>query len=246
MMNIKKKATRIKAKTSTSDWKGYEHAYGYGMMVMPFSSGHLLGFRVFPQNDFAPYKSLWHCDPDGRWSIFNDGPSLKTTCPRWWGPALKHKSVDPFSLQWTGEKQILIEMASTQIRWQMELSTTPLLNVLNTINAAMPRWKWMYPFMKKMHQEVAKKRLGMGSINFSFQTPSGMSACILPEEIYGAKDAKATYKGNDLGEPTNLGENPTIGKVALPKRPAFMIGHAYARIKDINEYRATKAQFSLN
>lgn len=29
----------------------------------------------------------------GDWSIYGDGPSLNTTCPRWWGKALEHADV---------------------------------------------------------------------------------------------------------------------------------------------------------
>jgi hypothetical protein len=66
----------IEPQVRPSPWAGYEHYRGYAMMVLPFASGHLLGLRVFPQNDFAPYKSVWHRTPAGDWSIYNDGPSL--------------------------------------------------------------------------------------------------------------------------------------------------------------------------
>jgi hypothetical protein len=150
MMDIRKKVERILPGRAKSDWKGYEHYYGYGMMILPFSSGHLLGFRVFPQNDFAPYKSLWRCDPKGNWSIYNDGQSPRATCPRWWGPALKHQSLRGFRLEWVDKNNIRIEMSNPVIVWQIELGAKPLLNVLNTPNAAMPNWKWTYPFQKKV------------------------------------------------------------------------------------------------
>jgi hypothetical protein len=28
--------------------------------------GHLLALRVFPENDFGAYRTLWHRDPAGR------------------------------------------------------------------------------------------------------------------------------------------------------------------------------------
>ena len=56
-------------------------------MGLPFDSGHYLALRVFPENDFSPYKTVWHRDPEGQWSIFVDGPRFDTACPRYYGPA---------------------------------------------------------------------------------------------------------------------------------------------------------------
>jgi hypothetical protein len=48
-----------------SPWNGLEHVRGWGVFGAPFSSGHVLALRVFPQNDFAPYRTLWHRTPEG-------------------------------------------------------------------------------------------------------------------------------------------------------------------------------------
>ena len=47
-MSLAGKLQDLKAEVKFSPWKGYEHFKGYGVMVLPFSSGHLLGLRVFP------------------------------------------------------------------------------------------------------------------------------------------------------------------------------------------------------
>ena len=36
-------------------WPGHEYVRGWGVFGLPFDSGHVLGLRVFPQNDFGPY-----------------------------------------------------------------------------------------------------------------------------------------------------------------------------------------------
>jgi hypothetical protein len=51
---------------------------GLGVFGLPFDSGHVLALRVFPDNDFAPDRTLWHRDPAGRWSIHVDGPRIET------------------------------------------------------------------------------------------------------------------------------------------------------------------------
>ncbi len=60
-MHLAQRLQTLKPKVLPSPWPGYEHVHGYGVMMMPWSSGHLLGLRVFPENDFAikaPYRSL--------------------------------------------------------------------------------------------------------------------------------------------------------------------------------------------
>ena len=57
----------------TAPWPDHEYVKGWGVMGLPLDSGHYLALRVFPENDFSPYKTLWHRDPDGRWSIHVDG-----------------------------------------------------------------------------------------------------------------------------------------------------------------------------
>ncbi len=59
-------------------WPGHEYVKGWGVFGLPFDSGHVLALRVFPENDFAPYTTIWHRDPAGRWAIYVDGPRLDT------------------------------------------------------------------------------------------------------------------------------------------------------------------------
>ncbi|HUZ56448.1 MAG TPA: hypothetical protein VMU94_28480 [Streptosporangiaceae bacterium] len=62
---------------------------------MPFDTGHVLALCVFPENDFSPYRTVWHRDPGGRWSIYVDGPRLDTGCPRYYGPACQYTGHAP-------------------------------------------------------------------------------------------------------------------------------------------------------
>ncbi len=79
-------ATELPALNSSmrqSPLPGFEIIRGYGVASLPFNTGQVLALRVFPQNDFAPYTTVWHLTPDGEWSIFVDGPRLDIACPRY-------------------------------------------------------------------------------------------------------------------------------------------------------------------
>jgi hypothetical protein len=62
-----------------------ERFSGYGIMGMPFRSGHVLGLRRFPASSIGPgYRSVWHRDPAGRWTFYEDQPA-ELACTRYFG-----------------------------------------------------------------------------------------------------------------------------------------------------------------
>jgi hypothetical protein len=209
-------------------------------MVLPFSSGHLLGLRVFPENDFAPYASVWHRTPDGAWSIYNDGLSLETTCPRVWGPALRHAALTRIERTWTGPNELRVEMEAPRLVWTMAMTAPPLLQVMNAVSAALPLWAWRAAPLRRFAEGVAKWFLGLGTLHFSFVAPSGQDAVLVPQQFFFIEASEATWAGQDLGEPVRLAANPTIGGIPLPVRPTFVVGQAHARIKDPDAYQRTR------
>ena len=62
-----------------------ERFTGYGVMGVPFASGHYLALRDFVATSVGPaYRAIWHRDPQGRWTIHTTGaPEL--SCPRYFG-----------------------------------------------------------------------------------------------------------------------------------------------------------------
>lgn len=240
-MNLAAELQSIEPQARDSPWDGHEHARGYGVMVLPFSSGHLLGLRVFPDNTFAPYRSVWHRTPDGAWSIYNDGHSLDTTCPRWWKPALEHAGLTDIELSWTGPNDLRVSMEEPDLEWNMSISASAPVRALNRLNAAQPSWLWRSEWFRSAEAAMARRIFGMGELQFSFETPTGMQAAVMPEQVFFISSSEARFKGEDLGHPVRLKENPTIGDVPLPKRPTFFTGAAYAQIEDANEFRETRA-----
>ncbi|CAN5652347.1 hypothetical protein BH23CHL2_BH23CHL2_30560 [soil metagenome] len=243
-MHLASELQEIQPQMRDSPWAGHEHYHGYGVMVMPFSSGHLLGLRVFPDTDFGPYRSVWHRTPGGDWSIFNDGHSLDTTCPRWWGPVLKHASLTGIDVTWTGPSVLRVTMEEPQLEWTMSISASLPLRAINKLSAKLPSWTWKVSPLVSARESMAKRLLGMGDLRFTFPAPNGSSATVMCEQIYFIESSEAILEGQSLGHPVRLPANPTIGDVALPTRPSFFVGKAYARIDDPDEYRQTREEVS--
>ncbi len=239
-MDLSHKLKGLDPQVCPSPWEGYEHSKGYAVMILPFSSGHLLGLRVFPENDFAPYTSVWHRSPGGDWSIYNDGPSLQTTCPRWWGAALKNAAITRIKVDWVGKNTLKVEMEKPNLEWIITMEAPVWLRLLNKLSMTMPLSSWRPGPRLRMREWMAKRVLDMGDLELSFDTPSNQRAIIMPERTYFIKQSEAILEEVDLGQPVRLEENPRIGKVPLPIRGAFIVGQAHATIKDPIEYQQTK------
>ncbi len=52
-----------------------ERFNGYGVMGLPFKSGHILALRRFPASSIGPgYTSVWHRTPAGDWEFYSNVP----------------------------------------------------------------------------------------------------------------------------------------------------------------------------
>ena len=66
-----------------------ERFFGYAVIGLPFDSGHVLSLRRFPASSIGPgYTSVWHRDPEGRWTFYQDAlPEL--ACSRYFGVEIR-------------------------------------------------------------------------------------------------------------------------------------------------------------
>jgi hypothetical protein len=222
-------------------WPGHEYVKGWGVFGLPFDSGHVLALHVFPENDFSPYRTVWHRDPGGRWSIYVDGPRLDTACPRYYGPACTFTGYARIELTWSGPATLRVTMDSPALEWTLTATSTRLLDLLNTMNAAMPLITWRPRPLVRARERLAST-LGMGQLRLSGTMPSGHAGTLMPRRMYFIDDSQATLDGVDLGRPAHLPGNPTIGGVSLPVRGVLATGQAVWKILDPAEYERTRSQ----
>jgi hypothetical protein len=222
-------------------WPGHEYVKGWSVFGLPFDSGHVLALRVFPQNDFGPYRALWHRDPGGRWSIYVDGQRLDTACPRYFGAACAVTRYAQIDLDWTGPATLRVTMDSPALEWTLTATSPPALTLLNTMSAAMPLATWRRRLLVRARERLAST-LGMGQLQLTGTTPSGHTATLMPERMYFIDDSQATLDGADLGRPARLRDNPVIGGIPLPARGVLASGQAVFEILDPAEYDRTRSQ----
>lgn len=220
---------------------GHEYVKGWGVFGLPFDSGHVLALRVFPENDFCPYRSLWHRDPAGHWSIHVDGPRLDTACPRYYGTACAFTGFAKIDITWTGPSSLRVVVDRLSLEWTLTASDTSTLRFLNAVGAHLPAWTWRPRPLIRM-RELLARGLGMGNLTMSGVMPSGHFGTLMPQRMYLVEDSVATLDGVDLGRPSRSLPNPSIGDVPLPARGVLAIGQGVWEIRDPVEYEHTKRE----
>jgi hypothetical protein len=242
MLDLESELTALKPRRARSTWDGHEFVRGWGVFGLPFSSGHVLALRVFPENDFAPYRTVWHRDPEGRWSIFVDGPRLDTACPRYYGPACAHTGFAKIQVQWTGPTSLRVEMDAPRLSWTVSVGAPPWLAAANALEARLPRGSWRVGALLRAREFAAHRLMGLGALGLSGTMPSGHRGFLMPRRMYLVEGSEALLDGRTLGHPARLAHCPDLGGVTLPARGVLAVGEAHWEILDPEEYARTRAE----
>lgn len=241
MLNLATTLSQLPEVRGRAAWPRHEYVKGWGVFGLPFQSGHVLALRVFPENDFAPYRTLWHRDPEGRWAIYVDGPRLDTACPRYYGAACEHTAHARIKIAWMGPAALRVTMDRPAVDWTLTVTSNWLLGALNAVSAALPIATWRPPPLVRA-RELLARALGMGRVELSGVMPSGHHGILMPQRMFFVEDSRATFEGLDLGRPAKVRDNPVIGSVPLPARGILAVGGGMWRIRDAAEFeRARRA-----
>jgi hypothetical protein len=244
-MNLKEELERLTPSVEQSPWPNHEHVRGYGVFGLPLTSGHFLALRVFPINDFAPYITVWHRDPDESWSIYYRAPRPDIACPRYYGAAARHIKPADIALTWDGPAELTIQVDQPRLEWTVWMQETVGLRLINSISKGLPFWTWQKAWLLKP-REWMSRLLGMGNMKLSGVMPSGHFGILMPQRIYFINRTKVQLDGVDLGDPVKVSPNPTIGDVPLPARGIFAIGQAHWDILDEEEYHRTRREMEVS
>lgn len=224
-------------------WPGHEYVRGWGVFGLPFDTGHVLALRVFPQGSFGPYRTLWHRDPEGHWSIHTDAAHVDLACPRYYGSACQYVGPARIDLRWTGPRTLHVRMDEPALEWTLSTARSALLGLLNPVSAALPLSSWR-PAPLVRARELLAQALGMGRLQLSGVMPSGHAGLLMPQRMYLVDRSSATLDGVDLGRPVRLPDNPVLGGVPLPARGVLAIGQAMWTVYDPAEFARARARAS--
>jgi hypothetical protein len=204
-----------------------ERFAGYGVMGMPFRSGHVLGLRRFPASSIGPgYRSVWHRDPDGRWTFYQDQPA-DLACTRYFGAEVDEVREGPVRIEWTGSHRFEVRAGDGELEWEVELESTPVTRMLNRVGSLLPLRAWRSRPVLAAMSRLAGPALGAGQIRLAGQAPNGQRFQANPLATWVAAGGGAQIGGVDLGEPGPAPEQARLRDFAIPQRGLFVVGRAF-------------------
>ncbi|SRR5579875_340084 len=208
-----------------------ERFTGYGVLGLPFATGHVLAMRRFPASSIGPaYTSIWHRDPAGRWTFWQD-QSDDQACSRYFGSAVEEIRRSHFDLEWMDECTMRVSSADPSLIWTMKMTASTVTRALNAVGWLLPSRAWRsLPILKAMGS-TAGIALRAGRVRLVGDTPNGQSFVANPTRIWLIGDSSARLDDKDLGAPAPLAVQARIGEFWIPQRGVFAVGHAFFRFR---------------
>ena len=196
---------------------------GFGVMALPFSSGHILAFRRFPEASFGGYTCVWHRTPEGRWTFYSDGDPARS-CARYYGSELDESPVTDVVLKWTGPAELRVEVPQGGLEWSLTFGATFGTRLLNAAGSIVPRPLWRSKWALNWLAKVASRLLNAGKIRLTGRTPSGQEFISNPFHVWVVNSSTARFGDLDLGPTGPLEPQAHLADYWLPQRGILAYG----------------------
>ena len=202
-----------------------ERFAGYGVMGVPFSSGHILALRRFSDSSVGPgYTSVWIRDPAGVWTMHST-TDPGSSCPRYFGSALGSATTGGISLRWRDDYSLRVEVGEpVDLSWDMTLAATPITRLMSAVAGAVPERLWRNRTFLHALGAVAGPVLGAGHIGLTGRVPNGQTFGARPRQMWFIRESTAHLQGHNLGRAAALPVQDRLGDFWIPQRGLFMIG----------------------
>jgi hypothetical protein len=222
-----------------------ERFVGYAVLGVPFTSGHVLAMRRFPATSLGEgYTSVWHRDPQGRWTIYTDVPP-QLSCPRYFGSALAEAGVRDIEIAWRGPRHFTVSIEEDpHLDWHLTLAATPVTRLMNAMGSVLPDSLWHQEAVLKPMGKVAGLVLRAGRLPLAGQVPNGQRFMGYPLRIWVIQSSMARMGDQDLGEVSPLPVQTRLGDFWIPQRGIFAIVHAFFEPLDPARHALTTAMSS--
>jgi hypothetical protein len=197
---------------------------GFGVMGLPFRSGHYLALRQFPAASFAPaYRSVWHRDPAGTWTFYATTPG-EQSCARYFSSATPNDAVQcDIDVTWTTPWSLHIAITGL-LEWTVETWTTPATRLLSKVGEWLPAQAWTNRPMLELMSRAAGLTLGVGDLRLAGTAPNGQRFMLAPKTMWAVAASRAVLRGEDLGPIGPLDEQARLGDFRLPQRGICVVG----------------------
>ena len=226
MPSIAELAAETEQRTDPPDGSGERFA-GYGIMGLPFASGHVLAMRRFPASSVGPaYTSIWHRDPEGRWEFWQDQPP-EVACPRYFSGAIAEARQVAIDLEWTEPSTLRLAVPELDFDWSTTLRASGATSLLNAVGGVLPDRLWTARPVLSLMGPAAGAMLRAGRVGLAGVAPNGHRFIANPLRVWLVAEAAAVLGGVGFGPPGRLAQQVALGDFWIPQRGVFAIGRAY-------------------
>jgi hypothetical protein len=204
-----------------------ERVSGYGVMGLPFQSGHVLGLRRWTASSVGEaFTSIWHRDPGGRWTFYESAP-CEVACTRYFGAAVERQRVGAISLEWETPYRLHIRTADGAVDWTVDIGFTAVTRLMSAVGSSLPdaTWRWS-PVLRAMGH-LAGWALGVGTVRLTGLTSNGQHFDANPLRIWYVTGSRAVVDGEELGPIGALPQQAHMADFYFPQRGIFAVGRVF-------------------
>jgi hypothetical protein len=215
-----------------------ERFNGFGVMGLPFSSGHVLALRRFMISSVGNgYTSVWHRSPDQSWTFYADVDPWQA-CTRYFGQQAAQTFITPITLNWLDDFSFEVAIARAGLYWTVRAAGTPATRIMNTLGTVLPDSAWKNALVLKLMGKLAGAALGLQKVGLTGVVPNGQHFIANPKIIWAVKQSHATLAGEDLGQPMPLQDQAHLADFWIPQKGILAFGQAYFDVFDPGKHSA--------
>jgi hypothetical protein len=201
-----------------------ERVSGYGVMGLPFASGHVLGLRRWTASSVGDrFTSIWHRDPAGSWTFYESIAS-DVACTRYFGADVERVRVGPIDLEWDAPNRFRVRTPDGAVDWDIEIGATVATRMMSVMGSMMPLAAWRSAPVLNVMVAVAGRVLGVGKVQLTGTTSNRQHFDANPLRIWRVTASRAVVEGEDLGSIGPLAEQAHMVDFYFPQRGMFAVG----------------------
>lgn len=204
-----------------------ERFNGYGVMGLPFRSGHVLAMRRFVASSVGPsYTSVWHRNPDGEWVFYANVPP-RQACARYFGALASDAVETEITLAWAAPNRLRVTMPTSRFDWEVEVAATSGTRFMSAMARLLPSIAWRNPAVLATMGMVAGPMLSVGRVGMRGHVPNGQWFVANPRMLWAVVHSRALMAGLDFGPPGPVRPQASLGDFWIPQRGLLAIGQSY-------------------
>ena len=204
-----------------------ERVSGYGVMGLPFVSGHVLGLRRWTASSVGDgFTSIWHRDPLGNWTFYESVDSA-VGCTRYFGAEVGRVELGPIDIDWETSNRLHVRTPGAKVDWTIETGSTLVTRLMSAIGAITPMAVWRSRTVLTAMGAIAGRTLGAGKVQLTGETSNAQHFEANPRRIWYVTASHAVVEGADLGQPGPLTEQAHMADFYFPQRGILAVGRVF-------------------